>query len=85
LTDLIQPKLASIMTIDQRLNHLPAKLKALRAGSGLTQEAVSAHLGVSASLWGHLETGRSIPSLETVLKICHAFRTNPSWLFSFED
>lgn len=73
------------MTIEQRLDALPARLLTLRTNSGLSQAAVSEHLGLSASMWGHLETGRSIPSIETILKICHAFRTNPSWLFSFED
>jgi transcriptional regulator with XRE-family HTH domain len=73
------------LTIEQRLALLPEKLKILRARTSLTQEAVSTHLQMTTSIWGHYENGRFLPSIETILKICQAFQTTPDWLFSFEE
>lgn len=73
------------MTPKQRLEALPARLKQLRETYGMSQEDMSAHLGVSASVFGHYENGRSFPSYEMLLRICHAFNTSPNWIFNFED
>jgi transcriptional regulator with XRE-family HTH domain len=73
------------MDYNARVNALPERFRLLRDRSGMSQEALSAHLHLSASVWGHLESGRMTPSLETLLKICQVFQTTPNWLLSYKE
>ena len=51
---------------------MAAKLKALRARQGLTQEQLAEKSGVSRTYLARLETGRQDPTLSTLEKLAKA-------------
>ena len=51
---------------------MAAKLKALRARQGLTQEQLAEKSGVSRTYLARLETGRQDPTLSTLEKLAQA-------------
>lgn len=46
------------------------RIRARRTALGLTQGALAARVGVSASFVGHLERAEKIPSIETLARLC---------------
>jgi transcriptional regulator with XRE-family HTH domain len=48
------------------------ELVALREQRGLSQDAVSKRAGISRSALSKLESGRSVPTLETLLKLANS-------------
>lgn len=52
-------------------------LKEKRILCGLSQNQVSKKCYLSKSYYNHFETGKRIPSLETLIRICSSLNTNP--------
>jgi transcriptional regulator with XRE-family HTH domain len=50
------------------------RLKTLRRGRGLTQEALAARAGLSRTYLARLETARQDPTLSTLVKLAKALR-----------
>jgi transcriptional regulator with XRE-family HTH domain len=48
-------------------------LRDLREQQGLTRDAVSARAGISRSTLSRLESGLSVPTIETLLKLANSF------------
>ena len=48
------------------------ELVALREQRGLSQDAVSKRAGISRSALSKLESGRSVPTIETLLKLANS-------------
>ena len=49
---------------------ISAILKELRQRAGLTQEALSKELHISRQVYSCYETGKRLPDIDTVVKIC---------------
>ena len=46
---------------------------------GLTQERLSEQTGISINQISNLENSRSVPSVETILKLCEALKVTPDY------
>lgn len=66
------------MNIDYRAigNRIALRRKAL----GLRQYEVCEKIGVNDKYLSNLETARSVPSLEVLLKLCEVLGTSPDYL-----
>ena len=51
-----------------------------RKGSGLTQERLAELTGLSNNHISNIENDYSIPSIETLMKLCEALNTTPNFL-----
>ena len=56
------------------------RITAIRKKRGLTQEKLAERADVTNNFISHIETCRSIPSLETVVKLCNALDVTPDAL-----
>lgn len=56
------------------------RIAAIRKKRGLTQEKLAERADVTNNFISHIETCRSIPSLETVVKLCNALDVTPDAL-----
>ena len=63
---------------------LGARIKALRAGSGLTLEQLAARSGVSRAMLSKVERGEKSPTLAVVARIAGGFRISLSTLLGAE-
>ncbi len=61
------------------------RLRELRLGSGLTQDALGNAVGVSRQTIISIETGRYIPSLGLAFKIADHFRTTVEEVFRVDE
>lgn len=61
---------------------LGRRVKDLRKKQHMTQEELAERLDISASFLGHIERGTRIASLETLVKVCIALDTDPSYLLA---
>ena len=59
---------------------LNERIKKVRKDAGLTLEKFGAKIGVSASAVSYIESGKNIPSNQTIMTICRVFRVNEAWL-----
>lgn len=57
----------------------------LRKSFSISQNALAQRLGVNPTTISHWESGRSIPSGETIDEICSVFSINPSQLFESDS
>jgi transcriptional regulator with XRE-family HTH domain len=64
-----------VMTIDFRL--LGKRIASARKKKGLTQERLAEHAELTNTYVSNIERGRSIPSLETLMKLCSALGCTP--------
>lgn len=67
------------------LNKIADRLKEIRAELKLSQEKFGQKLLVSqdtVSLW---ETGKSLPSVETIILICEKYEISADYLLGLED
>ena len=62
-------------------------LKILRKHEGLTREQFAERLGISKNMVYLYESEKSVPAMETFLKICNELHVTPNRLlgFDFED
>lgn len=63
------------MTVDYSL--IGKRLAELRRARGLTQEKLAEMTELTNNYISNIEHNRSIPSLETLLKLCHALQVTP--------
>lgn len=61
------------------------KVRELREGRNLTQEALGREIGVSRQTVISIETGRWDPSLKLAIKISRAFDTTVEEVFTVDD
>ena len=66
------------MNIDYRM--LGVRIKNARESKSLTQEQLAEITGLSNNYISNIERNRSIPSLETLVKICNALNVTPDFL-----
>lgn len=66
------------MSIDYKA--LGARISARRKELGLKQYEVCEAIEVNYKYLSNLETGRSSPSLELIMKLCSVLRTTPDYL-----
>lgn len=64
------------MQIDYFL--LGKRLASARKSRNMTQEALAEATGLTNNFISNIETGRSIPSLETISKLCNALDITPN-------
>lgn len=58
------------------------RIRELRLGSGLTQEAFADHCGFARTYMSRIETGGANPSLDAINVLAVALKTDLSTLFS---
>ena len=60
------------------------KFKEIRKTAGITQDAFSELLGLETSSLSNIETGKSFPSMQTVINVIKKFNVNPVDIFDYE-
>ena len=66
-------------------NRILQRLKKAREEAKLSQLELSYRSGVSQNMITYIETGKSSPTLSTLLKLTEALNINPADLFSDTD
>ncbi len=66
------------MAIDYSL--IGKRVATARKERGLTQDKLAEKADISNNYLSHIETSRSIPSLETLMNICDALDVTPDYL-----
>ena len=56
------------------------RIKSVRKQSQLTQEQFAKRIGITGGALSLIESGKSNPSNQTVLLICHEFEVSEAWL-----
>ncbi|MDR0584632.1 MAG: helix-turn-helix domain-containing protein [Treponema sp.] len=67
--------------IEAQIRRIAARIREERKKAGLSQMTLSLQAGLSQNQVFCIETGKRIPNLYTVLRICEALRINPAVLF----
>ena len=65
-------------------NIFAKRLKEIRLAKGLTQEDISAKLGIEPSNYSNFETGKTTPSVQTLSKIIEAMNISANEVFEYE-
>lgn len=60
------------------------KVKEIRKNNNITQETFSEVIGIETSSLSNIETGKSFPSMQTVLNIIEKFNVLPQDLFDYK-
>ena len=60
--------------------HINERIKQIRKESGLTQSQFAEQIGLKQNSIALLESGKRMPSDQTILSICREFRVQPEWL-----
>lgn len=60
------------------------KIKRVRAARKITQESFSEMIGLEPSSLSNIETGKSYPSMQTILNIINKFGIKPQELFDYD-
>ena len=63
---------------------LASKLRFYRIQSELTQQQVANQLNIDRSTYTYYETGKSLPTLETFIKLARVFNVSPDILLDFQ-
>jgi transcriptional regulator with XRE-family HTH domain len=71
--------------IKTQMERIILRLKEEREKARISQMGLSFQAGLSQNLVNCIETGRRIPNLYTLLKICNALHINPASLFTHTD
>lgn len=61
------------------------RLKAYREEKKLSQLELSLISGVSQNMITYIETGKRMPTLRTIIKLCDALKISPAKLFEEEN
>ena len=59
----------------------PEKFKVARQIKSLSQQEMASVIGVSPQTISNIETGKTIPNIETLLKICNEYGFHPRFFF----
>ena len=70
------------MDLVEQEKRILSKLKSEREKQRLSQLELSYRSGVSQNMIAYIESGKRMPTLSTILKLCNALNINPSVLFS---
>lgn len=70
-----------LITNQDILQILGAKIKSSRIEKKYTQDFVSENVGISTDLLRNIENGRNIGSIATLLNICNFLEITPDYLF----
>jgi transcriptional regulator with XRE-family HTH domain len=62
---------------------LGKKFKEIRAKRKITQESFSEMIGLEPSSLSNIETGKSFPSMQTILNLIKEFNIEPQELFNY--
>lgn len=68
--------------VDQKT--IGAQIKKMRKAKGMTQEQLAEKAGVGVTHISHIETGRSVPSLEMIISFINAFGCSADELLCVE-
>ena len=60
------------------------RIKEARQGKGLSQEALSEKIGMSAKYLSSIERGKENPTLDTLIKLADALEVETSELFNYQ-
>ena len=60
------------------------KLKMLRTGQKMTQQALADRIGVAKSVVSYYESGERYPSYDVLVRIAHIFHTTTDYLFDMK-
>ena len=60
--------------------HINERIKQIRKESGLTQSQFAEQIGLKQNSIALLESGKRMPSDQTILSICREFRVQQEWL-----
>ena len=61
------------------------KIKKIRKQLGLTQQQVSASIGITYQKYQKLEHGKSKPSFDTLIKLCRFFNVSSNYLLGLDE
>ena len=61
------------------------RLKELRESKNLTQEALSAIVGVPAPTLSRYEAGKNFPKTEALYRYCHYFKVSADYILGLSD
>lgn len=64
---------------------LGRRIKRLRAGLGLTQDALAERVQISPKYLSNIERGRENPTLDTLLRLAASLRVEPWEMFLLEQ
>lgn len=62
------------------MNTLPIVLKDLRKRTGMTQKEIAHELNITDRTYGHYETGKREPSIDTLIKIAKYYNVSIDYL-----
>ena len=71
--------------INEQEAEILKRLKVARENAKMSQLELSYKSGVSQNMITYIETGKSSPTLTTILKLCNALNINPAILFQVDD
>ncbi len=60
------------------------KLKMLRTGQKMTQQALADRIGVAKSVVSYYESGERYPSYDVLIRIAHIFHTTTDYLLDMK-
>lgn len=60
------------------------KLKILRTGQKMTQQALADRIGVAKSVVSYYESGERYPSYDVLIRIAHVFHTTTDYLLDLK-
>ena len=61
------------------------RLKYFRESQNISQLELSFMSGISQNMITYIETGKRVPTLKTVIKLCNALKISPCKLFEDDD
>ena len=70
--------------MDEQKLLIGKKFKEIRKSIGITQDAFSELLGLETSSLSNIETGKSYPSMQTMINVIKKFNVNPADIFDYE-
>lgn len=65
--------------------YFPERLKYMRKKTGLTQKDIAQKLNIQRVTYSHYETGRSQPSIDTLILLAQIFDCSIDYLVGFSD
>jgi transcriptional regulator with XRE-family HTH domain len=71
--------------IDSQIRQIVRRIKEEREKARISQMDLSFLAGLSQNLVNYIESGRRIPNLGTILKLCKALEIEPASLFSYSS
>lgn len=67
------------------MNEFSNKIILLRKNNNLTQKQLSINLEISERNYQRLESGNTVPTVETLIKLCNYFNVSADYLLGLSD